>query len=193
MAATVGDALVLEVCTLITSWALSILPSLDRPWSETDTTWSSLAILFWSLVMDCRSLELSFDLPSTTRVPVASFVGWNGAARFIACTLGELGGRNELLSVLTALPSEGNKAMHKAPATSQKAMMAYRNRIANRASPAMKFPTAPPRRVPTRYGDSTQTGNGLNVRRWPGLGQLSVGSRFRETELMHQRWSVGTS
>ena len=160
IAATVGDALVLEVCTLITSWALSTLPSLDRPWSETDTTWSSLAILFWSLVMDCRSLELSLDLPSTTRVPVVSFVGWNGAARFIACTLGELGGRNELLSVLTALPSEGNKAMHKAPATSQKAMMAYRNRIANRASPAMTFPTAPPRsRPPRATGDSTQTGN----------------------------------
>ena len=74
--------------------------------------------------MDCRSLESSLDLPSTTRVPVVSFVGWKGAARFIACTLGELGGRNELLSVLTALDSEGKKAMHKAPATSQKAMMA---------------------------------------------------------------------
>ncbi len=73
-----------------------------------------------------------------------SFVGWKGAARFIACTLGELAGRNELLSVLTALPSEGNKAMHKAPATSQKAMIAYRNRIANRASPAMKLPTERP-------------------------------------------------
>ena len=55
---------------------------------------------------------------------MVSLVGWKGAARFIACTLGELDGRNELLSVLTALDSEGKKAMHKAPATSQKAMMA---------------------------------------------------------------------
>ncbi len=144
MAATVGEALVLEVSTLMTSWALSTLPSLDRPWSETETTWSSLAILFCSLVTDCWSLAVSVDLPSTTRVPVVSFVGWKGAARFIACTLGELAGRNELLSVLTALPSEGNKAMHRAPAMIHKAMIAYRNRMANRASPAMKFPTARP-------------------------------------------------
>src|SRR3984957_11311937 len=162
MAATVGDALVLEVCTPITTWALSALPSMDRPWSETDTTWSSLAILFWSLVMDCRSLALSLDLPSTTRFPVVSFVGWNSAARFIACTLGELAGRNELLSVLTALPSEGNKAMHKAPATRQKAMMAYRIGMAKRASPAMKFPTAPPIAPPRATGDNAQAGNYLN-------------------------------
>ena len=46
--------------------------------------------------------------------------------------------------MFTALPSEGNKAMHRAPATSQKAMIAYRNRIANRASPAMKLPIERP-------------------------------------------------
>src|ERR1039457_2966717 len=103
--------------------------------------------------MDCWSLELSADLPSTTRVPVVSLVGWNGAARFIACTLGELAGRNELLSVFTALDSEGNKAMHKAPAIIQRAMRTYRNRMAKRASPAMKFPIVPPRAAsaPTRY------------------------------------------
>ncbi len=87
---------------------------------------------------------MSLDLPSTTRVPVVSLVGSNGAARFIACTLGELAGRKELLSVLTALPSEGNKAMHRAPAITQRAMIAYRNRMANRASPAMKFPMMRP-------------------------------------------------
>jgi hypothetical protein len=53
MLATVGAASVLDVCTLMTSWALSTLPSLDRPWSDTETTWSSLAILFCSLVIAC--------------------------------------------------------------------------------------------------------------------------------------------
>jgi hypothetical protein len=48
------------------------------------------------------------------------------------------------LSVLTALDSEGKKARHKAPATNQKAMMAYRNRMANRARPAMTFPIVRP-------------------------------------------------
>jgi hypothetical protein len=151
MAATVGEASVLDVCTSRTSWALDTLPSLDRPWSETETTWSSLAILFCSLVIACWSLLDSLDLPSTTRVPVVSLTGWNGSARCSACTLGELPGRNELLSVLTALDSEGKNARHNAPAISQKAMMTYRNRISNLASPAMKFP----QRAPTAKADTT--------------------------------------
>ena len=52
-----------------------------------------------------------------------SLVGWNGAARFIACTLGELAGRNELLSVFTAVDRDGKKAMHSAPMITQAAMM----------------------------------------------------------------------
>jgi len=122
-AATVGDASVLDVCTLKITWALSTRPSLDWPWSDTDTTWLSLAILFCRLVMACWSLLDSLAWPSTTSVPVVSLVGWNGAARLSACTLGELAGRKELLSVFTALPSDGNSAMHSAPATIQKAMM----------------------------------------------------------------------
>ncbi len=38
MAVTVGDASVLDVSTLMTTWALSTLPSLDTPWSDTETT-----------------------------------------------------------------------------------------------------------------------------------------------------------
>jgi len=95
-------------------------------------------------VTDCWSLLDSLALPSTTRVPVVSLTGWNGAARCSACTLGELPGRNELLSVLTALDSEGKNVRHRAPATTQKAMIAYRNRMANLASPAMKFSIARP-------------------------------------------------
>ena len=71
----------------------------------------------------CWSLLDSLDWPSTTSVPVVSLVGWNGAARLSACTLGSPDGRNELLSVFTALPSDGNSAMHSAPAMIQKAMM----------------------------------------------------------------------
>ncbi len=147
-AATVGDASVLEVCTLKITCAFSTLPSLDWPWSDTETTWSSWAILFCRLVTACWSLLDSLDLPSTTSRPVVSLVGWNGAARLSACTLGELDGRNELLSVLTALPRDGNSAMHSAPAMIQKAMMKYRNRMANRASPAMKLSIAPPQPAP---------------------------------------------
>ena len=123
-AATVGDASVLEVWTLKTTWALSALPSLDRPWADTDTTWSSLAILFSRLVIACWSLLVSLDVPRTTRVPVVSLAGWKGEARLSAFSLGELAGRKELLSVLTALDRAGNKVMHRAPAISQKAMMA---------------------------------------------------------------------
>jgi len=106
-------------------------------------------------VTDCWSLLDSLALPSTTRVPVVSLTGWNGAARCSACTLGELPGRNELLSVLTALDSEGKNVRHRAPATTQKAMITYRNRIANLASPAMKFSIArPPSCAPQLHPDS---------------------------------------
>ncbi len=143
-AATVGDALVLEVRTLKTTWALSALPSWDRPWPDTETTWSSFAILFSRLVIALWSLLVSLAWPSTTRVPVVSLTGWNGAARVSACSLGVLAGRNELLSVFTAVDSAGSSAMHKSPAITQPAMMAQRNRIAKRASPAMRFPIDPP-------------------------------------------------
>src|SRR6266568_4906202 len=116
MAATVGDARVLEVRTLMTTWALSALPSLDRPCADTETTWLSFAILFSRLVIALWSLLVSLAEPRTTRVAVVSLVGWNGAARFSACTLGELAGRKELLSVLTALDSSGRSVMHRAAA-----------------------------------------------------------------------------
>ena len=80
------------------------------------------------------SLLPSLDLPTTTSVPVVSPVGWNGAARSSACTLGVMAGRKELLSVLTELASDGNSTMHKVPAISQPTMM--NSGTGSRAGPA---------------------------------------------------------
>lgn len=82
-----------------------------------------MAIRASSEVMADCSLEVSVgDVVVTTRVASESPSGRNGAPMRAACWLGELEGRNELLSVLTTLESGEKRPIVRTVAAIQNAI-----------------------------------------------------------------------